>query len=304
MIDWELAEKMNGNKDNPYIIVKTKDRYGKPVKISYHGYLFGLMGAIKAKKDIDRHALVLVCAPPGDGKSTFVEGLAGLDNLFMNNTLSLDDIAWSMDNLIMKMDSKDNINRTIWADEFIQAGGSRGMAITNVGNKLKIGFVTKRLKKNTYFLVLDNVKEFPEKVVEMADALIFVRSFGFLRGYFDCYVNKTNIEFLYKAFKEYKKTWNSPEVKRIRPDCKGKFDDWRGIFLDPEEFDERKIEQTKQMEEEANSGSIILTEKMIKALNLKMENPQMTQNEIGQRVGVHFRTVGDWFKKMKSMGVM
>lgn len=291
------------NHDNPYVTVRTIDRHDNKINLDYHAYLFGLMGAIKKKKDNERHAVVLIAAPPGDGKSSFVEGLAALDNLFMNNRLELDDIAWSMDSLIRKMDSKDNKTRTIWADEFIQSGGNRGMALTNVGNKLKIGFVTKRLKKNTYFLVVDHPKEFPEKVIEMADALIVIKSFGFLRGYFDCYTDKTNIMFLYKAFKEYKKNWHSPEVKRIRPDCRGKFQDYRGKFLDPDEFDERKMEETIQMEE-STSQNLQLSPKMVEALQLKKENPKMTYNEIAKRVGVHYKTVGDWLKKMKDYGVM
>ena len=291
------------NHDNPYVTVRTIDRHGNKINIDYHSYLFGLVGAIKKKKDNERHAVILIAAPPGDGKSSFVEGLAALDNLFMGNRLSLDDIGWSMESFISKMDSKENVGRTIWGDEFIQSGGSRGMALTNIGNKLKIGFVTKRLKKNTYFLVVDHIKEFPEKVIEMADAFIVIKSFGFLRGYFDCYTDKTNIEFIYKAFKEYKKNWHSPEVKRIKPDCRGKFKDYRGIFLDPIEFDERKMEETKQIEE-STSQNINLTPKMVESLKLKKENPKMTHAEIAKRVGVHYKTVGDWLKKMKDYGIM
>jgi len=70
-------------------------------------------------------------------KSTFVEGIAALDSAFMGERLSMDDIAWSMDNLIKMMDSKENINRTIWADEFIQGTGRFNQS--TVGLKLKIG---------------------------------------------------------------------------------------------------------------------------------------------------------------------
>lgn len=286
------------NEDNPYVTVMTKDRHGNDVNIDYHSYLFGLMGAIKTKKDNQRHGLILIVAPPGDGKSTFVEGLAGLDCMFNDKKLELDDIAWSMDSFIQKMDSTENIGRPIWGDEFIQSGGSRGMAMTNVGNKLKIGFVTKRLKKNTYFLVVDQVKEFADKLVDMADALIVIKSFGLLRGYFDCYTNKTNIQFLYRAFKEFNKSWHSPEVKRIRPDCKGKFKDWRGIFLDPVEFDRLKMEQTKQMEEEKEG---VIPIKKLEAYFLKMQNPKMFNREIGSRIGIHEKTVGKYLRDIKEL---
>jgi len=293
MIDYYIKDDKN-----PYVTVRTTDRHGKDVEIDYHSYLFGLMGAIKKKKDINRHALILVVAPPGDGKSTFVEGMAGLDNLFMGNRLEIDDIAWSMDKFISKMDSKDNIGRSIWGDEFIQAGGNRAMAISNIGNRLKIGFVTKRLKKNTYFLVLDNPKEFAEKVVEMADALIVIKSFGFLRGYFDCYTEKTNIMFIYKAFKEFNKTWKSKEVRRIKPDSKGKFADWNGIFIDPVEFDKRKMDETSQ---EVQNSKSKLNWDIRKTKAYVLWSQGVKYKEIYSKLNIPTSTLNMWVPEFKKV---
>jgi len=241
--EWTLDEKYK----DPRVVVKVTDRHGKVKDFSFPAYLFGLIAALKAKKNMKRHAVILVAGGVGNGKSTLVQQLAYLDSLFNDYQLGFNNVCWAMDKLVEKMDTDTNKNECIWADEFIQSGGSRGMAITNIGNKLKIGFVTKRLKRNTYFLVEDELQEFPEKVVSMCDAFINVKGIGqVLRGYWDCYANRQDIMFIYKAFKEYKKRWSSPEVTRILPSAYGTFDDCDDMFLDSKEFDRLKIEETRQ----------------------------------------------------------
>lgn len=296
MVKWKIK-----NHKNPYVTVTTEDRFGNVINLDYHSYLFGLVGGIKTKKDNERHSIVLVVGGVGDGKSSFVEGVAGLDSLFNDKKLELEDIAWSMDKFIEKVDSKDNIGRIIWGDEFIQAGGNRGMALTNIGNKLKIGFVTKRLKRNTYYLVVDNIKEFPEKLIEMCDALVVIKSFGFMRGYFDCYTDKININFLYKAFKEFNKNWKSKDVQRIRPDSKGKFHDFRGIFLDSQKFDELKIEQTKQAEE-SNKNKVTWSIDKVRGYHLWKSG--VKQIRISQDYNIPYSTVKSWvidYRRVDSM---
>lgn len=286
----------NKNKDNPYIKVKMYDRFGKQVELDYDGYLFGLMGALKHRKINERHSLILVAGGVGDGKTTFVEGLAGLDAYFNQYELNLDDVAWSMERFLGLLDSAENKGRCIWGDEFIQSGGNRGFALTNIGNKLKIGFVTKRLKENTYFLVADEIQEFPEKLVKMANALFIVKSIYDTRGYFDVYTNPINILFIYKAFTEYKKNWKSPEVKIIRPDHKGKFGLWKGIFLDSEEFDKRKIEETRQSEQDSDKTKVNIC-KLIVVLKDKFN---MTYKKIAEELDLHPNTIGDYYRRGKT----
>lgn len=286
----------NPNKTNPYIKVKMYDRFGKEVNLDYDGYLFGLMGALKYRKQKERHSLILVAGGVGDGKTSFVEGLAGLDSYFNQYTLNLGDVAWSMDKFLNLLDSNENKGRCIWGDEFIQSGGNRGFALTNIGNRLKIGFVTKRLKENTYFLVADEIQEFPEKLVKMANALFIIKTIYDTRGYFDCYTNPINILFLYKAFKEFNKSWKSPEVKRIRPDSKGKFQNWKGLFLDSEEFDRRKIEETKQSEEDSDKNRI----KIYKLVVLLKDKFNMNYRMIAEELDMHSNTIGDYYRRGKA----
>lgn len=281
----------------PYIHCIMNDRHNNKVRVDYHGYIFGLIGMQKFKKDMDEHSVILVTGLPGSGKSTFVEGCSALDSAFMEQQLSLDDIAWSMENLINKMDTKDNQFRTIWADEFIQ--GTSRFNQSSIGLKLKIGFVTKRFKKNTYWLVVDEIKEFPEKVIKMADAYINIKKIGFSRGYFDCWVNNEKIYNLWRQFKEYNNNWNSIFIRNIKPDCKGKFSDYRGTFLDVVEFDRLKLEQTQQGDKDNKSKRVSAS--ALKAYKLKQDNPKMSMSDIALQLGVHRATVSEWLKNINHM---
>lgn len=250
MVEWRLDRKAEAHS----VEVRLKNRKGITKWYKFDSGVFGLSLGMKAKKQLERHALVLVVGGVGDGKSTFVSGLAALDSQINGNILNMDDVAWSMTKFIQLLDSKDNKGRVIWGDEFIQAGGSRGMALTNIGNKLKVGFVTKRLKENTYILVADEPKEFPDKLIGMCDAMIHVKSLGVLRGYIDIYTNKWAINKIYELNKDLKLGWDHPMMKKIKPNKKGKFENWKDEFLDSEEFDRRKIEETRQMEEKGANG--------------------------------------------------
>jgi hypothetical protein len=50
--------------------------------------------------------------------------------------------------------------------------------------------------------------------------------------------------------KVFRHSWGHPDVNCVRPDGVGRFQDFSNIFIDAEEYEKQKIEQTKQMEEE------------------------------------------------------
>lgn len=282
----------------PYVRCKVINRFGELVEIDYNAYIFGLVGMQKFKKNNEDHSLILITGLPGSGKSTFVEGIAGLDSSFMGEKLEMSDLAWSMDNLISLMDSPDNKNRAIWADEFIQGSGRFNQS--NIGIKLKIGFITKRFKRNTYYIVLDEIKECPEKIIKMVDAYINIKKIGFNRGYYDCWTNKDKIYNLWDNFKNYSNNWKSPWIRKIKPDNKGKFNNYRGVFLDSDKFDELKFEQTKQSEKETDKTINI---NALKAYKLKIENPKMSNNKIAQELNVNHSTIGEWLRKIDKVVV-
>lgn len=238
------------------------NQYGQVKKVSIHGYLFGLLVSLVLKKQNNRHAMLLVTGEVGDGKSSLIEGLAAIE-CWMNKKvltyknvieyLTFDNISWRTEAFIEKTDRGDNLYSPLIWDESIQGINAKNMANSKIGFKLKSAFVTKRFKKHTYYLLVDGVEEYAWKVVKMVDAWIHVVAFGFKRGYFNVYVNKSKIEFLYNAFKIYKKSWRSPAVKKIKPDCKGTAMNFGGLFLEEGEYNKRKLEETRQIEAE-NDG--------------------------------------------------
>jgi len=278
----------------PYVRCRMYDRHGKIVDVDYNAYLFGLIGMMRYKKINKEHSLILVTGKVGAGKSSLVEGIAALDAAFNGQQLTINDIGWSMDKLIELMDSTDNIERPIWADEFIQ--GSSRFNQTNIGIKLKIGFVTKRFKRNTYYLVLDEINEFPEKVIKMADAYINVRKIGFQRGYYDCWTTPYKIYQLWNLFKNYKINWGAQLIKEISPDNKGKFQNYQGIFIDNKEFDKTKFEETKQNKDTTYDRRMQALSKAV----IKLKEQGLSYQKIGDIIGYGREQVRRFILKGKS----
>ena len=275
-----------------FVKVPMIDRFGKNRKVDYPPYLYGLVRALKIKKENEKHSLVLIAGAVGTGKSSLAEGLAGLDCHLNGLQLNMDDFVWSMDNLIGAMDTGDNKYRPIVSDEWIQSGGARGFALTNIGNQLKIGFVTKRFKFNTYYLLVDDIKEFPEKVLGMADALIIINNKGLERGYFKVFTNLINIYYLWNGFKNFNKNWLSPEIKKIMPDSIGRYPDYRGIFLDPEEFDRQKLEQTRQNDNTMDKKDVALGNCIV-----KFKEMGFNYTQISKLTGYSSDHIGKIFRK-------
>lgn len=290
----KLKVKLQGEK-NPFVKVRVKDRHGKNKIIHMHGYLIGMEAAFQMKKEHKLHNLVIITGSVGSGKSTLTEGIAGINALWNKQRLDFNNIAWSTVKFIEKTDEEDNVGVPLWWDESIQGAGGRSMAISSLGNKLKMAFVTKRFKKHTYYLVIDEINEYAWKLIKMADAWINVRRFGLTRGYFDVYTNKKKIKFIYNAFKIYNKTFDDKVVRDTKPDCKGKFSDYSDLFLDTKEYDKLKLEETKQVEDDSG---IKLNSNMVAGVKMKLENPEFTYTKIAHKLNVAPATVTQWFRRI------
>jgi hypothetical protein len=282
--------------ENRYVKVKVTDRFGKDKYIQMHGYLIGMEAAFQLKKEHKLHNLVIVTGSVGSGKSSLVQGVGGINAVWNKMNLGFDNISWSTEKFIEKTDREDNIGTPQWWDESIQGAGGRNMAITSMGNKLKMAFVTKRFKKHTYYLVVDEINEYAWKLIKMSDAWINVRRFGLRRGYFDVYTNKKKIKFIYNAFKYYNATWESKQVRNINADCKGKFENYEGLFLDEDEYNRLKLEETKQLES-------------VDGVQWKKEKAQVfyywakghKYREIEDYTGVKEGTIKGWAKDFKKV---
>jgi hypothetical protein len=278
------------------ITILNKD--GKEIKVDYHGYLVGLIDALKLRVDNDWDGLVIVTGGVGDGKSSLTEGLMALYQHQRGKQLSFDNITWTSKGFVSKTDRDDNFGEPIWWDEAIQGAGGKKMAMTNEGDALKNAMVTKRFKHHLYFLLVDEIEEYAWKLIKKASAWIHVKSFGLERGYFDCYVSKSKIQFLYNAFKIYKKTWDSPEVRGIFPDCKGKYQDYSGMFLDKAEYNEMKLEETRQLEEVKTPKVKKTNPDKQTAIDLWQTGECKTHSQVAKQLGLNRRTVTDYINSV------
>lgn len=281
----------------PYVETEVIDRHNNPYKMYIHGYLVGLEAAFQLKKKNEFHNLVIVTGDVGTGKSTFIEGMAGFNAYNSGKNLSFENVAWATYKFIEYTDNENNVGCPLWWDESIQGATGRIMAITALGNKLKIAFVTKRFKKHTYYLAIDEINEYAWKLIKMADCWIHIKKIGLNRGYFNAFTHKNKIKFLYNAFKFFNKTWSSPEVRKVLPDCKGKFDNWNGLFLDPIEYNRLKLEETKQIEDNQN---INWRKEKVKAFALWFRGG-MTQKEIAKEIDTPRSTVASWVEDFKNV---
>jgi len=249
---------------------------------------------MKLKKSHNYHNLLIICGKVGAGKSALAEGLAALDANMSNQTLTFDNIAWRIQPFIEKMDDSDNIGAPLIFDESIMGATGRSMGTTSLGIKLRIGLITRRWKLHTYVLLVDEINELSDKLIRMCDVFINVRTMGIKRGYFDCYTNKSKIEFLFNAFKQHKKTWNSKVVRNIKPDCKGKFPDYSGMFFNKKEYSEMKDKETKQMEDNGNNKERKKTQVIVDVMG------GMTQADASKKHSVPLGTVARWMSEFKA----
>lgn len=232
---------------------------GKRINLTYHGYLFGLMLALKHRVDNKYHAFIIITGAVGDGKSGLAEGLSGLWCTMNDLELSFDHVVWTTDKFIEKTNREDNICAPIWWDEAVKGATARKMGITSQGEELTECLVTKRYKRHLYILLIDDITRYSETVIKMANAWIHVKALGDLRGHFECYTDKNKISGIYRWFK-YQKQANWPRSKMFWPDSRGKYQLFNGIWLNEAEYDRRKHEETNRSKVESQRTNLTKTD--------------------------------------------
>jgi hypothetical protein len=242
----DLMIEKNPDPKDIYVHCKMKTLKGMK-EIDLHGYLFGLLEGIKYRIENKYHGFIIVTGDVGEGKSTLVEEISAMAQAMNNRELTFDNIVWTSISFIEKTSRKDNFEETVWWDEAIEGGTGKAVGMTSKGNDLKVALVTKRTKRHLYILLIDEIQEYHHKLIRMANAWIHVKSFGIKRGYFDCYVKKHKISFIYHYLK---KNQTNIFPKNVKPDGRGKFRNYNGFWLDPDIYLDKKLDETSQKEEE------------------------------------------------------
>jgi hypothetical protein len=90
--------------------------------------------------------------------------------------------------------------------------------------------------------------------------------------------------------KEQRKTWDSFEIQNCSPDSYGQYDNWENIFFDAVEYEKRKIEETKQAEEENKKTAPKISKKTNdydnpEIIKIICGNPNIKPSELTAKVG-------------------
>lgn len=268
----------------------------KGKKFRFPQLLLSLISIAKRRAELNLDNVWLITGAVGSGKSTLAKGIAGVYEMMFNRDLSIDNFTWSSEGLISFTDKRENETKVIVQDEGIVGMTGRD-SITKSGHQLKITLVTKRRMKIFYIILIDELQEYNQKIINRATLLIdtrFVMSNGDpQRGYFKIYSQK-ELKEVYMLLKDKK-------IKSIQQYC-GKhkpffrFSNYENIFLDEEEYENKKIEETKQ--DEMKNGKVIWDTTKIQAYGLWFKGG-FKQVDIAEKLNKSPSTINDWIRDFK-----
>lgn len=270
---------------NQMIAVKVRDKNNKLRKIYMHGYLIGLELANNERANNKYQSMGLIIGGVGTGKSSLTKGMAGVNGTIRDTRLSLSNYSFTTNKFCSLFHQEEQKGLPQVFDESIEGIGK--LNTTAKGDKLKRTVVTGRFQLHTSYFLVDELQEFHPKLIRMCDFMIRVIRFGNKRGYFEAFTDKRKIKFIYNGLKYYGKTWSSAEIKRIPPDCRGRFPDYSGVFFDEEEYDKLKLEQTREDEDEKDKRDVAL----IKTIQYLHSNG-LTDSEIANETGYSRDQIG------------
>lgn len=208
--------------------------------------ILAILGIMKRKHTQKWDDIILITGEVGSAKSTMAQLIGGVWQHLHNDELTLDNFTWSSSGVVNFIDAKGTDNKVIIYDEAITGGTGRA-SLTRDGNLLKIGLVVGRRKRILYIFILDEILEFSRKIISRATLLIDMRTLMNKgepkRGYFKLY-NQKELREIYWLLKEQKIKYISEYSGKKKPfyifrDCTNK-------FVNEEEYENKKIEETKQ----------------------------------------------------------
>ena len=218
------------------------------------------------------HILILVTGEVGSGKSTLVEQIVYIFNKLIDDKrrqIDITDCIFSFKDFLNKMSDENYKNKILWWDEAIQGMNEMKRGISNIADFLKTIFITQRFKQNVYILVTDELKEFNIKLIKMCHFWVHTERIGLERGFFKGWYDKRKIEKIYFLLKDKNKTMNSLDVLKVKPDLRGRFNDYQGWFINLEEYYKKKTNESLQD----------VKEKALKKLNIKTEKKESNKKK-------------------------
>lgn len=279
------------------IIDKQQELKYKGQNIKVPMIILALLGIMNKKHKQKWDDVILITGNVGTAKSTMGQIIGGLWQYMHDKDLSIENFTWSAKGVTDFIDKEGNDNEVIIYDEAITGGTGRA-SLTKEGNTLKIGLVVGRRKRHIYIMIIDELLEFSKKIISRSSLLIDMRTLMVKgeakRGYFKIY-NPKEIRELYWMLKENKIKYISHYRSKAKPFFK--FRDLSNIFINEEQYEEKKIQETKQLQE--NNG---INWSEIKIKTFYYWSQGLKHKDINTKTGVSVGTIKSWsaneFKKV------
>jgi len=226
---------------------ETIEYKGKKVKVPM--IIMAILGIMQKKHKQKWDDVILITGEVGTAKSTMAQLIGGVWQMLNNKELNIEHFTWSAQGIVNAIDAEGNDNEVIIYDEAITGGTGRA-SLTKEGNLLKVGLVVGRRKRMVYIMILDELMEFSKKIISRASLLIDMRTLMVrgeaTRGYFKVYQPK-DLKEIYWLLKEQRIKYISHYNPYFNPFYK--FRDCTDIFINEDEYEFEKIQQTRQQEE-------------------------------------------------------
>ena len=275
-------------KDN--VTLKYKDK-----EFKFPMVLLSLLSLAKRRVDLKLDNVWLVSGAVGSGKSTIAKGIAGVYQMLFDRELDLENFTWRSEGVIEFTDNTKNETQVIVQDEGIVGMTGRD-SLTRAGHQLKVTLVTKRRMRIFYIILIDELQEYNQKIINRATLLIdtrFIMNKGDpTRGYFKIYSQK-ELKECYWLLKEKKIKSIGDYNGAIKPFFR--FYNYEDVFINEEEYEQKKIEETNQSNED---NKVTWSKEKMKAFYLWGATSKKMM-DIADIVGVHRNTVSTWVRDFK-----
>lgn len=267
-------------------------------KLKYPNVLYWLVQNSIERVENKLDNVILVTGKVGSGKSNLSLGIGILYEHLMGRKLTLDNIHFSMKDVLKELYKQDNHTSTIIHDEAISGSSSRD-STSNYGKFLLRALITKRFKRHLLIMNVDNIKELNIKLIERSVAWIHVSYFrtpnGFIKGIFKIF-SPSKAEKVYLDLKN--RYVIDIESHPIYYNNKDTFFSWKyfDTIIPEKEYEKKKSKQTSTDKEfiEKEGNNIQLSPRLLSApliLKFVIEHFNLSRAEICRQLGINVSTL-------------